>query len=185
MKKIIIVAVVLAAFSSPAMAQKGFHLIAKGGLNYGKISGNSFASKDNATYHAGGSFEIDFNKKFGIQPEMLFSKYTSNGNTNNTSATLNYLSIPLLLRLNLTKTFTLNVGPEYSILMNSNNTVVTNANDAFKTGNFAMVAGFSLNLKTLRLYGRYNAGMSDINDVNNQGKWKSEAIQVGVGLKVF
>lgn len=184
MKNLVIVAfAILVALN--VNAQKGFHLIAKGGLNYGKISGNSFSTNDNATYHAGGSFEIDFNKRIGVQPEILFSQYTSNGTTNNTSATLNYLSIPLLLRLNLTKALTINIGPEYSILMNNDNTVVANAQNAFKSGNFSMIGGFSLNLKTLRLYGRYNAGMSDINDLNNQGAWKSEAIQVGVGVKIF
>lgn len=177
---------VLAMYGS-VQAQKGFHLIAKAGANYGKIKGQAFKDGYNLGYHVGGSFEWDFSKKLGIQPEVLFSQVSSDGAaTPSQNAQLNYLSIPILLRINIGKTLTLNLGPEYSILMSKESTVLVNANNAlFKDGNFAAVAGIQLNLKSLRAHARYNIGLSDINQLGNADSYKSEQIQLGVGIKIF
>jgi hypothetical protein len=185
MKKIALAIVVCIVTTGTVQAQKGFHLIAKGGVNYGKIKGQSFKDGYNMGYYAGGSIEWDFSKSIGIQPEVLFSQVSSEGLNPNTEAKLNYLSIPLLLRINLGKMFTLNVGPEYSILMSQDNTIAGNASNAFKDGNFAAVAGIQLNLKSLRAHLRYNIGLSDINQLGNSDTYKSEQIQLGVGLKIF
>jgi hypothetical protein len=45
-----------------------------------------------------------------------------------------------------------------------------------------MVGGAQINILRLRVYGRYVVGLSNINDIDNQDKWKSQAIQVGVGF---
>jgi hypothetical protein len=47
-----------------------------------------------------------------------------------------------------------------------------------------MAGGLQLNLKLLRLYGRYNVGLADISDISNSDKWKSQQLQFGVGLKL-
>lgn len=189
MKKLILSTMICAMLFGTAFAQKGFHLIAKGGVNYGKIKGQSFKDGYNLGYHAGGSIEWDFSKGIGIQPEVLFSQVTVAGNSGAVTPTqdskLNYLSIPILLRINLGKMFTLNLGPEYSILMSQEKTFVNNAGDAFKDGNFAAVAGLQLNLITLRAHVRYNIGLSDINQLGNADSYKSEMIQLGIGLKIF
>lgn len=189
MRKLILSTMICAMLFGTAFAQKGFHLIAKGGVNYGKIKGQSFKDGYNLGYHAGGSIEWDFSKGIGIQPEVLFSQVTVAGNSGAVTPTqdskLNYLSIPILLRINLGKMFTLNLGPEYSILMSQEKTFVNNAGDAFKDGNFAAVAGLQLNLKTLRAHVRYNIGLSDINQLGNADNYKSEMIQLGVGFKIF
>lgn len=189
MKKIILGIMVCMAVYITANAQKGFHLIAKGGVNYGKIKGQSFKEGYNLGYHAGGSIEWDFSRGMGIQPEVLFSQVAVSGNSGAVTPTqdskLNYLSIPILLRINLGKMFTLNVGPEYSILMSQEKTFVNNAGDAFKDGNFAAVAGLQLNLKTLRAHVRYNIGLSNLNELGNSDNYKSEMIQLGVGFKIF
>lgn len=185
MKKLSILFIAVLAIYGTVQAQKGFHLIAKGGANYGKIKGQAFKNGYNLGYHLGGSFEWDFSKKLGIQPEVLFSQVSSDGTTPNQNAQLNYLSIPILLRINIGKLLTLNLGPEYSILMSQENTVLGNAGNAFKDGNFAMIGGIQLNLKTLRAHARYNIGLSDINQLGNADAYKSEQIQLGVGIKIF
>jgi len=185
MKKLCFLVVALIAMYGSVNAQKGFHLIAKAGANYGKIKGQAFKDGYNLGYHLGGSFEWDLSKKIGIQPEVLFSQVSSDGTTPNQEAKLNYLSIPILLRINIGKTLTLNLGPEYSILMSQENTVLSNASNAFKDGNFAAVAGIQLNLKSLRAHARYNIGLSDINQLGKADSYKSEQIQLGVGIKIF
>ena len=57
--------------------------------------------------------------------------------------------------------------------------------NAFKGGDFAAVLGAQLNLGLLKVYGRYNIGLSNISDIADQDKWKSQAIQLGVGIKIL
>lgn len=181
MKKNISLFLVAFIFIVNANAQKGVHLIAKGGLNYSKIADNDF----NASYHAGASLEIDFSKVIGLQPEILFSQLNNKGTNGNKDDKLNYLSIPLLLRINVSKMFTINVGPEYSILMNKNEKFLGNIQNAFKEGNFSMIGGVQLNLQSFRVYARYDVGLSNLNNTIVPNEWKSQNLQVGVGIKIF
>ncbi|MFY7900037.1 MAG: hypothetical protein ACOVNY_07620, partial [Chitinophagaceae bacterium] len=78
---------------------------------------------------------------------------------------------------------TLNLGPQFGILINQDKSLVRNGEEAFKNGDFSMVGGVQLNFKVLRVYGRYNIGLSNLNDIDNQEKWKTQQLQLGLGLK--
>lgn len=194
MKKLFLLSVATFLIIAVTNAQAGFRLGIKGGTNLTKFSGQSFNDGFKAGYQLGGFMEIDFSKSIGIQPEVLFSE--SNGTTasnlgsvltnlnSNQDVKLNYLSIPILLRLNATKMLTFVVGPQYSILINPHETTLQNGQDAFKSGDFAAVAGLQINLAPLRIYGRYAIGLNNINDISNQDSWKSQQIQLGIGLKL-
>ena len=173
---------------------QGLRIGVKAGANLTKIDGISFDDSYKLSYQAGGFLEIDFTKKFGIQPEVLFSQTSSktesgaaplytNLNTN-TDVNLNYLTIPVLLRFNVGNLVTLNLGPQYGILLNKDNTVLQNGQNAFKGGDFSMVGGAQLNISAFRIYGRYNIGLTNINDIDNKEKWKSQQIQLGIGFKL-
>jgi hypothetical protein len=69
--------------------------------------------------------------------------------------------------------------------MNNSNTLVQNGKDAFKKGDFSMVGGLQLNISKIKLYGRYVVGLSNINDIDNQEKWKNQTIQVGIGFSIL
>ncbi len=186
MKKIIIGIAVFCLITTAIKAQ-GFAIGLKAGANANKITGISFKDEYKLSYQAGAFMEIDINKKIGFQPEVLFSQ--SQGTTTSTvmvpsqNYSLNYLNIPILLRYKIGKIVVLNVGPQYSILLNKDNTLVVNGKNAIKDGDFAMVAGLQLGFKYLRFYGRYNVGLNNLNDFSNLENWKSEQIQVGVGFK--
>jgi hypothetical protein len=45
-----------------------------------------------------------------------------------------------------------------------------------------MLGGLQLNISKLKIYGRYAVGLSNINDIDNQDKWKNQTIQLGVGF---
>jgi hypothetical protein len=70
-------------------------------------------------------------------------------------------------------------------LLNNHKTTLANAGDAFKSGDFALAFGAQVNLSVLRIYGRYNIGLSDVGDVTSQSKWKSQQLQLGVGFAIF
>ncbi len=198
MKKVILSTLLLVAIASVSQAQ-GVRLGFKAGANLNKISSSqSFNDGFDLSYQLGGFLEVDFNKKWGIQPELLWSQsvtkpsnfktlYASVSNptlNNNDNIKLDYLSIPLLLRYNIGNILTLNVGPQYSILINKDKTLLQNGQSAFKDGDFAMVAGAQLNFKFLRIYGRYNVGLQNLNDVSNSEKWTSQQLQLGLGLRL-
>ncbi len=191
MKKIILV--LLIATSATILNAQTVHVGVKAGANLGKIDGQSFKDGYDLGYQLGGYVSIDFNKSIGIQPEVLF------GQTNTTidsgskviyqdipnHAHLDYLSIPVLLRINTGKLLTFNVGPQYSILMNKDLTLVQNGKNAFKNGDFAAVLGAQLNLNPLKIYARYNIGLNNINDIGQQDKWTSRQWQIGLGLNIL
>jgi len=45
-----------------------------------------------------------------------------------------------------------------------------------------MVGGASINISKIRVSGRYIIGLNNINDIDKQDKWKSQALQLSLGL---
>lgn len=180
--------------SQALMAQ--FHLGIKGGANVIKIDGHSFKDKFSYGYHVGGFAEIGFGGKLGVQPEVLFNQYSTTVDSNfehiyegvfnashQSHVKLNYLSIPVLLNYKLLGNFlTLQAGPQFGILMNNNKTLLENGADAFKKGEFSMVGGAQLKIASMRITGRYVVGLNNINDIDNQDKWKTQGFQLSLGL---
>ena len=193
MKKILLSAFAVLAIVAVVNAQS-VHLGIKGGVNLNKIDGQSFKDGYNAGFSLGGFLDIGLSKSIGIEPEVLFNqsntKYHSGSSTvinvnDGSNIKLNYLSIPILLNINAAKILTIQAGPQYSILMNKHETVFENGQDAFNNGDFALALGARLNLGGLQIYGRYNIGLSNINDAGNSDNWKSQQLQLGIGLKIL
>ncbi len=193
MKKIFLSTLAIFSFVIFTNAQS-LHLGIKGGVNFSKVSGESFNDGFDAGFQVGGYASLNFNKYWGIQPEILFSQTNTKYDTSTSEIAtpssfknvhLNYLSVPILLKINASKIFSINVGPQYSILTNSHQTVLQNAGDAIKHGDFAMVAGAQLNFGGINFYGRYNIGLSNLHDVANEDTWKSQQIQLGIGLRLL
>ena len=179
--------------SSALMAQ--FHIGIKGGSNITKIDGYSFNDKFEYGYHIGGFAEIGLGGKFGIQPEVLFNQYSTTLDSNYNhiyqdiftsgqhSVKLNYLSIPVLLNYKIIgNLLSLQAGPQFSILMKQDKTLLQNGADAFKEGDFAMLGGVQLKLSAIRITGRYAIGLNNISDIDNKDQWKSQGFQVSVGV---
>lgn len=191
MKKAILSLLGIIAFTSVTLAQ-GFHLGVKAGANLGKINGQSFEDGFKLGYQLGGFAEIDFTKGFGIQPELLFSQTNTkitdeplSGLQPGEKIHLGYLSVPILLRFNAGKILTFNLGPQFGILVNNHQTTLENTKNAFEGGDFAMVGGAQVNLGSLRVYGRYVAGISNVNAITNMDKWRNQQFQFGLGVKIF
>lgn len=192
MKKIIASAILVIFFLGAAHAQR-FNIGGKAGANLTKITGKAFKEEYNLGYHLGLFAEVDLDKKWGIQPEVIWNQTNTqrasgtdsilnNWQNNTGSIQLKYLTIPVLLRYNVGSLLTLHLGPQFGILTNKDKTLWNNGKEAFKSGDFSMVGGVQVNLKMLRAYGRYNIGLSNISDAPNQDKWKSQQLQIGVGL---
>ena len=172
-----------------------FKLGVKGGANITKVDGQSFKDQFRYGYHLGGFAEIGLGAKFSLQPEVLFNQFTTTVDSNynhvyenvfnsdQSSVKLNYLSIPILLNYKLLGNFlSLQAGPQFGVLINQDKNLLQNGGDAFKNGDFSMLAGVQLNLSAFRITGRYAVGLKNINDIDNQDKWKSQSFQVSLGL---
>jgi hypothetical protein len=187
--KILFVALFLSISISSALAQ-GFKAGVKAGAEIHKLSGKSFKDEFSFGYHAGAFAQIKLNKKWGIQPELLFSQV--NIDTSNkfsdlydfnavSEVKLQYLKIPILLNYSPNPFVSLQLGPQYGIMLDHNKNLLNNGRNAFKNGDFSMVGGLQLNIAKIRIYGRYAVGLNNINDIDNQDKWKNQNIEVGVG----
>lgn len=177
-------------------ASAQFRLGAKAGANLVKVDGKSFKDEFRYGYHLGGFAEISITRKLSIQPEVLFNQYSTTLDSNfksvyenviNSSQSrvkLNYLSIPILVNYKLIGPVYLQAGPAFSVLMDQNRSFLQNGGDAFKKGDFSMIGGAQIRLAKLYLSGRYVIGLANINDIDDQDKWKSQAIQLSVGLSL-
>lgn len=187
---------VIAVFTlSTADAQ--FHLGIKGGANMSKITGKSFSEEYEFGYHLGGFAEIGLGKKFSLQPEVLFNQtnqYTSSEfddlyqnvlSSEISNIKLNYLSVPVLLNYKASNIVSLQVGPQFGILMDQNKNLLENGQEAFKNGDFSMLGGLQFKLSSFRIYGRYALGLTNLNDIDNKEKWKSQSFQIGIGLAIL
>lgn len=189
--KLVVLSLFLISFSSVSFAQK-FEFGIKGGVDIHKIDGRSFDEQFSYGYQAGAFATIPLSKKFGIQPEVIFSQVNIDTSNDISSAynfknldkvKLKYLKIPLLLNYNPNKFVSLQAGPQYGILLDDNSTLLENGKSAFKKGDFSMVAGLQLNISSLKIYGRYAIGLNNINDIDNKEEWKNQNIQLGIGFK--
>lgn len=184
-------------FSQAMMAQ--FHLGIKGGTNIVKVDGQSFQDKFQYGYHLGGFMEIGLGHKWSLQPEVLFNQYSTTVDSNfnhiyenvfnpsyQREVKLNYLSIPIMLNYKLIGKFvSLQAGPQFGILMNQNKTLLQNGGEAFRHGDLSLLGGVQIKLSALRITGRYAIGLNNINDIDNQDKWKSQGFQLSIGLAIL
>jgi hypothetical protein len=195
MKSYILSIAIVAASLNVANAQS-FHAGIKFGANVNKLSGQSFKDQFTYGYHAGIFTEIPISKKWTLQPEVVFNELNNDTSTKfsqlyNLNASrvsnikLSYLSIPLILNYNVTKMVSLQAGPQFGILLDQHKDLLQNGKAAFKQGDFSMVGGLQVKLSSLRVYARYAVGLNNLNDIDNQDKWKNQSIQLGIGLSIL
>ena len=163
----------------------------KAGADLVKLEGATFKEGFSFGYHVGAFAKIGLSKKIAIQPEVQWSQVnvdTTNSFSdvyqfNNLSRVkLGYLRVPILLDYKIFPMVSLQAGPQFGILIDHNLSLLQNGQDAFKKGDFAMLGGIQVKFTKLIVYGRYAVGLSDINDIDNKDKWKSQSIQFGLGL---
>ncbi len=198
MKKAGFLSFVILIISFSQGRAQGFHLGAKIGTNISQMTGRSFDQGFQWGFSAGAFAELNFTSRWGIQPELLFNQTqtqtASNFNDvyyqgiNSRSVSLNYLSIPILLSFKLIPILSIQIGPQFGILMNTSQNITTNASNAFKSGDFSMVGGAQVNLGGIRLGARYIYGISNLNGLPPPGDvdtWKNQNFQLYFGLRIL
>jgi opacity protein-like surface antigen len=178
MKKAILVTVLLLVLSFNAQAQL-LQIGAKVGLNYANFSGTDIQTDAITSYHAGLIAEIKLLDKFAIQPELL---YTTQGASYENAGKefkneLGYIAIPVLAKIYLSKSFSLELGPQASFLLSKKNNF--DASDP-NTFDFAVDAGLSFKItKNIFIQGRYVLGLTEISP---NADAKNSVLQLSAGL---
>jgi hypothetical protein len=135
-----------------------------------------------------------WSKNWGIQPEVLFNQSnTKTGYSFDTlyrsvnpgtlkDVKLNFISIPVLLTWRPSPFVSFQAGPNFSVMMSKDRTLLQDGAEAFKSGSVSLLGGVQLNILSFRIYGRYGMGLTNLNNIDTQDKWKSRGGQVGVAM---
>ena len=158
----------------------------KAGLNAAKFSNESGSNyKMNPSFHVGILEHIHINKRFAIQPEVVFSlqgtKYKSDDM--NAKINLGYINVPVLFQLMTESGFRFETGPQIGFLVSAKSKLGNESEDIkseLKSTDFAWA--FGVGYITASKFGfdlRFNAGISDITK-ENESNVKNNVIQAGV-----
>jgi hypothetical protein len=185
MKKTILIGLFFFALSTNVQAQL-VKFGVKAGVNYANQNGSNITVNSTnydteaiTSYHAGLIAEVKVTDGFSIQPELLYSTQgaTYKNAFEEFKNEVGYLSIPLLAKIHLNKTFSLDLGPQASFLLSERNNFDVNNAETFE---FAAVGGLGINItKNFFLQGRYVLGLSE---ASKEAEVKNSALQVSAGF---
>ena len=198
-KRIVLLVLVLMAFvTTHSFAQAKLSLGLKAGVNLANLDVNSNvkANYGNRTgYHGGAFLSLKF-AKVGIQPEVLFSKQGSNFSLNGKDyeSNFDYINVPIMIKLYTVLGINLQVGPQFSFLSSASGKAINNATgdvtaastDLYKSSDLSVAMGVGWDLPFgLTIDGRYNLGLSKIQDSPDLDATKNQVFQFAVGYKIF
>lgn len=181
----------------PAEKESTFRWGFKGGLNLNKIQGKSFNDEFQYNYAVGSFVQINFSQKLGIQPEINFVQTSAEQSDDITdiyddlflggdqkSAKLDYLKFAGLLNIDIgpSQRVKLQVGPQWGMLLDETVDSLKAPQDVFKKSEFSVLGGIMLQLPLFHIGTRYEIGLTDINGIDNQDKWRSQSWQFFVGI---
>lgn len=182
MKKVFLIAVATLLMSYFSNAQKTHAAFGvKTGVNIASINVNGGGDFDSrAGFYVGGLAHIHLSKYFAVQPEVIYSG--EGGDAGNIKRKEDYINIPVLAQYMTNTGFRFQTGPQVGFLIAAKNKagdVEVNVKDQLNTVEFAWTFGASYLTKTgLGLDGRYNLGISNIND-NESPEARNRVFQVG------
>ncbi len=166
----------------------------KGGVNFANVTGDDFEGPNARTsFHAGVLMEIPVSNMFSIQAEALYSgqgfKSDINGlgTSDNIEYQLDYINVPILAKIYLTKGLSIEAGPQLSFKVNEEIDADPNNNpgdfdlDEAEDFDFALAAGLTFQTEMgFFASGRYTHGLTDI--IKNADV-KNSVFQIGIGFK--
>ena len=186
MKKSILVALILFVISANVQGQF-VKFGVKAGLNYANLNGTditvnakTYQSEAITSYHAGLIAEIGIVESLSIQPELLYS--TQGANYKNAAEDIitkkvGYLSIPIMAKINLNKTISLELGPQASFILSGKDQFDPNDSNTF---DFSVAGGLGIKVTSnIFISGRYGLGLTE---VSKDAKTKNSVIQVSAGI---
>jgi hypothetical protein len=178
MKKLSFVVMALAVCTSLIAQSPKFGL--KGGLNLSTITNTEGDVK--AGFHVGALSHIHITPAFSLQPEVMYSTQGVKSSSNS-SLSLNYLNIPLLLQYNFDNGFRLQGGPQIGFLTSAkakSGDLSVDVTDSYKDIDFSIPLGVGyLSNSGLGVDARYNIGITNVVESSSEN-YKNSVIQLGL-----
>lgn len=174
--KIVLIAVAIAAMIPSAQAQK---VGVRAGLNIATVTGDGFGDTKPLTgFYAGVFKEITIVPElFFLQPELQYSM--QGFKSDDTNYAISYINIPILAKVYIMKTISLEAGPQAGFKISDN--FPGDSGDDIKTFDTAFVGGLGFNFPMgLSLNARYALGLSEIVKDSDA---KNQVIQLGAAFK--
>lgn len=168
MKKVLLSLAVLAGAVSAAHAQEGIRFGVKAGGSLTTLSGKDVEDiSSKFGFHAGAVANFGINDMFSVQPELLYSQKGAQDKDNSkVKLKLNYVDVPVLLRLNADGLF-FEAGPQVGFLLAAKGTDGTNSLDikeGYKSVDFGYAAGLGYQMPDggIGVGLRYNGGFANV-----------------------
>ncbi len=189
MKKLLLFVAVIFLCATASEAQVKFGI--KGGLNIASVdfesSGISISPDSKIGFHAGAMAKLSIAEQFSVQPELLYSVEgaTFDFDGDEMDINMNFVNIPVLFTYNPAEIFSIHVGPQIGIPVTAefeSEGQTEDIKDDIKSINLSAAIGAAVELDNGFTGGvRYNLGLSDLNDTEDDGSIKTNAFQVYVG----
>ncbi len=133
-----------------------------------------------------------FGKRISFEPQVMYSSYkygTSLKNATVLNGSMDYLSLPLLLKFHVAASFAIVAGVQFN-LTNAVKDDNNNFNkDNFETRSTCLTGGIELFPHgRISIYGRYLHGLSDMDGSGNPStpvRFYNQGVQAGLKLKLF
>ena len=178
MKKVIINCFAILFFIQISYSQS-LQFGIKAGANYANVTGSKIQTNAIVSYHAGVVAKIGLTKGLSFQPELL---YTTQGASYDTALTdykneLGYIVIPAMLQIHLSKSISLDMGPQVGFLLNEKNNF-----DVQKTNTIDASANAGLGLKitnSIFAQARYCVGLTKLQP---NSEIKNKVVQLSLGI---
>ena len=172
--------ITLNSFGQSSKKDEGIKLGFKGGLNISNFLSSDIEDQSYRTsFHVGFLSEIMLSEKVSFQPELL---YTTQGASYETALAdykneLGYIVIPAMLQIHLSKSITLDMGPQVGFLLNEKNNF-----DVQKSNTFDASANAGLGLKitnSIFAQARYCVGLTELKP---NSEIKNNVVQLSLGI---
>jgi Outer membrane protein beta-barrel domain len=155
----------------------------KAGANFANQEVSNISVKTVTDYLAGAYVNINFTKKWGLTPEVLYTVYGTKWDDANVN--LDYVAIPLMLRFKPVKFLSLEAGPQFSFLTKAHVENVGDVKDQLKNNDFGLAFGAGVHLPLgFNAGARYVLGFTNISDVSAESV-KNRTFQLYVGWTIF
>jgi outer membrane protein OmpA-like peptidoglycan-associated protein len=143
-------------------------------------------------WSAGGWINIPFGNAFSLEPEVMYSSYTYRSEYSSAliqDGTINYISVPVLLKLHLGKALAITAGPQVDIVMDVEDDRSDITKDELASPSLSLNAGIEIFPHGRAvIFGRYMHGVENLDfreSASSVTEYKNTNIQVGVKLRLF
>lgn len=209
MKRLFLAAMICFSFVNFTQAQSlSPSMGIKGGVNFTNLYTEDVDDNNVLTsFNAGLYANLPISSAASIQPELNYSRKGSELTYDNAFATgttrlkLNYLEMPVLLKLNVTPNFNIHFGPYAAYLIDGKATNESDggvfnfeeniSNDDLNKWDYGLAAGVGFDFASTSLGIRYNYGLQTIGKERNFGgntytfpDSKNSALSLYIGFKL-